>query len=40
VLAEIVKAVQIRSLSYPSGLEHLPAVAEAVIEDIKNLSAK
>ena len=33
-LADIVKAVPVRRLIYPNGIEHLPAVAEAIKEDV------
>jgi hypothetical protein len=39
MLAELARAVPIRVLSYPDGFEHLPAVAAAIINDVKSLQA-
>lgn len=34
-LARVATAVPVRRLTYPSGHEHLPAVAEAIVEDLR-----
>lgn len=35
VLAQAARSVPLRRLSYPSGLEHLPRVREAILEDVR-----
>jgi hypothetical protein len=36
--SRLVKQVPVKRLMYPSGLEHLPRVTEAVLQDLKNLT--